>query len=307
MRNVRAAVLFAVSVLFLPLAEATPITIDVPGSNTTFVTGINDAGDFVGQYVGSGNQGFIYRTGTFQEIAFAGAEQGVFPLSINNLGQVAGYYVPAAGGIHGFIWSSSGVTTIDVPGGTDTFVTGINDTGDLVGHYSQGSNRAFLFSQGAFYEITIPNTDQGVFPQEINNLGQVVGYFVPGAGGTHGFVWSPSGAVTIDGPGGSDTFVTGINDAGGLVGHYSLGSIRAFVLHGAEFDDILIAGAGQGVFPQTINNLGQVGGYYVADNGRIHGFVTSVPVSEPSALALVGIGILGLLSAGRRSRATSQL
>src|ERR1700728_4754523 len=65
----------------------------------------------------------------------------------------------------------------------------------------------------------------GTFPDDINDLGQVTGYFIDGGGFYHGFLRYPEGRVlTIDAPGGGTvpgsgqgTVPLGINNEGTIV------------------------------------------------------------------------------------------
>jgi probable HAF family extracellular repeat protein len=68
----------------------------------------------------------------------------------------------------------------------------------------------------------------GTFPDDINDLGQVVGYFIDGQGFYHGFVRYPDGRLkVIDAPGGGTvpasgqgTVLLAINNEGTIVGQY---------------------------------------------------------------------------------------
>jgi hypothetical protein len=116
---------------------------------------------------------------------------------------------------HGFVRSAEGqITTLDLAG--DTFLTGVNDRGAIVGYYSGGS---FLRQpNGAVSPIQVPGASQ-TFVNAINDTGEVVGYYQT-ITATHGFVLDREGFVTIDVPGASSTEVTGINNHGELVGRF---------------------------------------------------------------------------------------
>ena len=53
----------------------------------------------------------------------------------------------------------------------------------------------------------------------INDVGQIVGYFVD-AMGYHGFLYTGGSFSTLDVPGSTVTFATGINDVGQIVGYF---------------------------------------------------------------------------------------
>ena len=71
-------------------------TFDVPGSTSTVVNGMNNAGQMVGAYKdGTGTHNFLRSTGgDFTSIEAPGASLGTTTIdAINNLGQIAGTYV----------------------------------------------------------------------------------------------------------------------------------------------------------------------------------------------------------------------
>src|SRR5205807_10496761 len=94
-----------------------------------------------------------------------------------------GSYYASSPGFHGFLSSGGTYTTLDDPAGTDTVATGINDLGQIVGHYSNGSvQHSFLYSAGAYITLDDPLRVSG-----INNSGVLVG----GLSGGHGFFAVP--------------------------------------------------------------------------------------------------------------------
>src|SRR5262249_59859018 len=71
--------------------------------------------------------------------------------SINNAGQIVGYYIDSTGQQHGFLYSSGTYTTIDDPSATSgTAAFGINDGGDVVGFYTPSTG------QHGFLQTTTP-------------------------------------------------------------------------------------------------------------------------------------------------------
>src|ERR1035437_1822380 len=127
----------------------TPIT-DSSGIATT-ATGVNNAGAVTGFYLDGGGalHGFIDVSGVFTTEDDPSGTNTMF-LGLNNLGLFVGSYVDGAGVTQGFIFNSIANTwqTISDPGAsatpafgvTGTTVNGINDAGDLVGFYSDGTN-----------------------------------------------------------------------------------------------------------------------------------------------------------------------
>ena len=71
-------------------------------------------------------------------------------------------------------------TTIDVPGAVDTFLTGVNDHGDIVGGYNIeifGPSYAFFTEGDSFITIAVPGSSETT-AFGINNNGKIVGSFV---------------------------------------------------------------------------------------------------------------------------------
>jgi hypothetical protein len=145
----------------------------------------------------------------------------------------------------GFLLNKLGnFTSIDVPGASRTSAWAINAAGDIVGDYEVtpgGANRAFVLRDGIFATF-----DCAASLQAVN---------------TFGFDISASGRV---------------------VGEYkrqgiSLGTTgRAFHYENGTCVDITPPAAGPGpsaALGWTINDAGDAGGYFVALDGSIHGWI----------------------------------
>jgi len=109
-------------------------------------------------------------------------------------GQIAGGYIDAGDGAHGFLRTRDGtIVTFDVPGSVRTYVFGINPVGQIVGTYIVGTyNAAHGFVRnpdGTIITIDVPGS---VFTwvSDINPAGQIVGFYVDAGGVAHGFVSS---------------------------------------------------------------------------------------------------------------------
>ncbi|HEY3935840.1 MAG TPA: PEP-CTERM sorting domain-containing protein [Bryobacteraceae bacterium] len=138
------------------IAGATFAAITLPGSfNATMATatGINDAGLIAGFYLdAAGNvHGFLDNSGSFSSFddpAGAGTNTSFF--GVNNNDEVVGSFVDANGISNGFTYNQLTNTwmTVDDPNAsatpafdvTGTTINGVNDLGQLVGFYSDGTN-----------------------------------------------------------------------------------------------------------------------------------------------------------------------
>jgi len=122
----------------------------------------------------------------------------VFPMAINNAGEIAGSYREAPGGflsggfLRGFVRSPRGaVQNIDVPGIIGAQVFGINNTGQLVGKFGNGS---LFVRQKDGTIVAFEGPDPQAIPEGINDSGTIAGFH--GDGSTrHGFLAVPSGSA----------------------------------------------------------------------------------------------------------------
>jgi probable HAF family extracellular repeat protein len=135
-------------------------------------------------------------------------------------------------------------------------------------------------------------------------LGQIVGDFSNSTGG-HGFLDTGGSFTQIDVPGATDTTAFGINDTGQIVGAFfdSAGVAHGFLDAGGNFTQIDVLGATR-TDAYGINDAGQiVGRFFPTPSSSPDGFLAT-PVSavpEPSTLALLGIGVIGLGIMRRRA------
>jgi len=183
--------------------------------------------------------------------------------------------------------------TIDYPGAVSTIAAGINNKGQIVGQYFNGTDYfPFLYSGGVFSTIndpglTSPYTNAAL---GINDAGQITITSEAGSG-------FPTGALDNGGsisgfryPGSSYTGAIGINNSGEISGYFSNTSNffgQGFTYSGGVFSvfDVPFPGAMQ-TFAYGLNNSGQiVGDYY--DASGYHGFLDSgglfSPISVPGA------------------------
>jgi hypothetical protein len=85
----------------------------------------------------------VYSNGTYTPIQFPGAVNTV-PLSINDKGQVTGYYETTTS-MSGFTYSQGQYTTINPPGSVGTLDLSINNSGQVVGYYEDSTtNHGFV-------------------------------------------------------------------------------------------------------------------------------------------------------------------
>jgi probable HAF family extracellular repeat protein len=266
-------------------------TLDDPaGNGGTGASGINDAGQIVGTYtvrtvdfhanIFSTTHGFIYAGGTYTTRDPGAAFN--FANGINASGQIVGTYNYANFPYHGFLYSGGTYTSLDDPSASTTFpggtqAEGINDAGQIVGHFDNATGRhGFFYNGGNFttLDVSDPSARAGsTTASGINASGQIVGDYIDSGGTRHGFLYSGGTYTTLNDP---------------------------FAINGDSSST-------NGTFALGINNLGQIVGYYYGSGSTQHGFIYSggryITIDDP--LAAKGTIATGIKQSGPDRRVLS--
>jgi hypothetical protein len=286
---------------------------DAPGAGSdsgqgTSAQSVNENGEIAGHYadVKSAVHGFVrHKDGTFATFDAPGASQkaslGTFPRSINKSGETAGFYETDPGGVrHAFVRHVDGTFTIfDLQYSVGTVAQAIDSQGEIVGTFVvNDAVHAFIGHKDGTSTPFDPPGSYNSAPQGMNGRGDVVGYYEDIRGVFCGFVRYQDGrfdsfkvpaASTAEGEG---TYGISINQNGEIVGYYNKGPYHAthgFVRHkDGTFDTIDPPGSiadtaahkdedGYEVRPVTaptsINDNGEIVGYYGDNTGSLHGFI----------------------------------
>jgi len=181
------------------LANGVFTTIDVPGAvNETSVTGINDAGQLVGQYRQTGTTnylGFVKSGNTFTLFDAAQVQPNTAANGINNAGLVVGSVGGGGTTARGFTFANGSFEFFDAPGATSTQAFGVNNLGQIVGTASTG---AFVKDGASFTTLVLPAAwnARSIFATDISDNGVVVGRFTDNSTNlTYGFIATPIAAV----------------------------------------------------------------------------------------------------------------
>lgn len=179
--------------------------------------------------------------GTYTQIDYPGAVSTKC-YGINTNGDIVGTY--SINNVdYGFILSGGIYTTVAYPGtGKNTYLTGINDTGQVVGStYTSSSGFGFVYDieTQIFTNIRIPGADV-TYQLAINNAG-----IIAGDADLLGFERDESGHKrTIAVPGASATQPQGITASGVVVGYFTQqGVLRNFLFSRGEYRRLAIPNA----------------------------------------------------------------
>jgi hypothetical protein len=199
-------------------------------------------------------------------------EQATFALAIDNQGDIGGSVLDFGGNVHGYVSDSVGenLKLVDFPGATFTNVIGMNDRGDVVGQYLDDAfiSHAYSLIDGVFSTVDFPNS---IFASAvgINNRREIAGTFQGADFSVHGYQLA-------------DGVFTAIDDPAAPV--FNAGTPNAF-----SFTEV-----------SSINDRGDVDGFFIDTNGFAQSFLLSGGVFQPIAVpaGVQGTTVSGLNDSG---------
>lgn len=149
-----------------------------------------------GQIALSGAKVIYIKTGSgYTSFVVPGAGEASNAVNVSGIDDklnIAGFYYSDHFTTESFYRSSDGsYHSIYIPGSLYTEAGGMNNLGQVVGFYYDGtSNYGFLWNRnGSYVTFDYPGSAY-TFAQGINDHGEVVGFYYDGNGNTHGFVAS---------------------------------------------------------------------------------------------------------------------
>lgn len=292
---------------FLRTSGGMFVSFDVPGSQLTAPSVINNEGTIIGYFLeatGYGHGFMRVRDGTITVIddpdAGTAALSSTQPNGINDLGAIVGTYADTNGGNHGFLREPNGsFITIDAPGTSEgtviaTQCTSINIEGEIGCQYldTAGTWHALLrYPGGTMVTVDAPGAGVGGgdggtftgFTQAVNALGQMTGEYADPNNGYHGYLRNAAGKfVEFTVPGGgtnnaNGTYPYSLNILGTVTG-FSFdpnGNVTAFVRFAdGTLDSFQAPGEeGFGTWAFGNNDLNQLTGFYYDASGTGHGYI----------------------------------
>jgi hypothetical protein len=265
-------------------------TINYSGDTFTQLLGINNENEIAGYHGFAVNQGFTYSIAgkKFTSENYPGSAMTQV-IGINNNPKTVGFYVSTGGTTSGFTYYHGTFTSVAYPGEPFNQLLGQNDYGQAVGYYSTsptgaGPDTAYIFDEfGIVFEaFEIPGSTSAQ-ATGINNAGSVCGFYVDGAGVSHGWVEVQGHFTVINAPKSTATAALGLNNAGQVVGTWTdtSGNSHGFVYtispkHFVSVDDP--EGIGETIV-NGINDKGSLVGFYgpsACTTNNCQGFVATV-------------------------------
>lgn len=209
---------------------------------------------------------------TVSEIPTSGVSYSV-ATSINDSGQVAGWYYPEGSSTQrGFLYSGVVLTDLGTIGSTSgTRADAINNVGQLVG--TSGSS-PFLYGDGALLDLSPFVGGEGQ-AHDINDAGVVVGQVTVSGGAQRAFRYASGAAIDLGTlPGGANAGAHGINNNGSIVGlSQTANGGRAFIHDGTTMRDLGTLAGGTFSIAYAINDHDEVVGYSQLISGETRAFL----------------------------------
>jgi len=134
--------------------------------------GINNNGEIVG-----GDPNFsqisVDNAGVFTMISVPGLQPF---MGVNDAGQIVGSVHTGGTTIQAFVYNAGTFDRFSVPSASETFAYGIDNSGDIVGTYYNGTNHGFVDIGGVITSVDVPGA-VATSAQGINNAGDIVGTY----------------------------------------------------------------------------------------------------------------------------------
>ncbi|MGA2005758.1 MAG: hypothetical protein ABSG70_20460 [Terriglobales bacterium] len=251
-------------------------------SQSTFVYGMNDSNESVGDYYDSNNYPHCFYRDASGNITLLNAPNTYLTAcsGINNDGVIVGWWVDTNGQLHAFLYNGGTYTELPF-----YYASGVSNSGSVVGYYlGPGSSSGVIVNYlaepkafGSYANIEMTGA-QSTAIYGINDSKAMVGVYTNSSGATHGLLFAKKKITNIDDPDAQTGTTTafGINTAGDLVGAYTNGSgtVVGFSYSNGTYTDVAPAGS-QYTNATGINDSGVITGQWFDASGNGHGYTYS--------------------------------
>ena len=238
---------------------------------------INDSGHITGIYYNPITRAYYYDGNMVQDIGTLGGQ--TVSIAMNSNGQITGDSSTSPDGYgdpHAFLYDGGTMLDLGTLDGVRSYGRGINDSGQVVGHYyfDSGIYRAFIYDGNTIRDIgTLGGaTSSG---QDINNSGQVTGTSLTTSDEYRAYIYDGNTMQALGSLGGNTSSGVAINDSGQVTGQSSLPQgpfpeapgIHAYLYDGDTMQDLgTLGGIDSG--PADINNKGAIVGWSYTSSGQ---------------------------------------
>jgi probable HAF family extracellular repeat protein len=233
---------------------------------------INDAGQIVGAVstADGSSHASLYSNGATTDLGTFG-EHYSRATAINASGQIAGSYGVAAAGAQAFLYSAGSVSRLLTQGGSGrNRAVSITASGKVlidteVLFATKPGSHVAIYDNGNVTEIPELGGRQAT-ATDMNDSGQVCGYFRVVASGDHAFLYEQGEVHDLGTLGGNFSAASSINAAGAVVGWSELAygkSRHAFLYANHQMVDLGTLDGGD-TFARAINNSNQIVGRAVS-------------------------------------------
>ena len=187
-------------------------------------------------------------------------------------------------------WQASAFRLLNPPGASYAFALGINNSGMVVGSYTDahGTYRGYAYDGVEYKPIVFPGATSFTQANGVNDMGTIVGDFVGRDQLTHGFLLAGGRFARYDAKRGISTWISGVNNLGNLTGYVGNdGNTQGFVKIGRNITFFTFHGYVTDAFSINASNT-TVGDFIPPPFSAYHGFIRAMN-GAISQLSPVGI------------------